>query len=179
MNGSKQGLTLVVGLGNAGKEYKMTKHNIGLLALEYLAAKKYEARFKPKISVAGHVAEVPAKRIVLYWPETFMNICGMNVKLALNKYKVNDNSRLIVLHDCLETKLGVIKTGKTGSFKGHNGLKSISNSLGGAKDFHRIAIGIGRPAERDQSIVSKYVLSPFEEEVFQDVFVRHSFPAIH
>eukprot|EP00806_Schmidingerella_arcuata_P007540 Macronucleus_7910.p1 GENE.Macronucleus_7910~~Macronucleus_7910.p1 ORF type:complete len:128 (+),score=22.42 Macronucleus_7910:1-384(+) len=117
--------------------------------------------------------------MVLYWPETFMNICGKNVQLALNKYKVSDRTRLIVMHDCLETKLGVVKVGKTGSFKGHNGLKSISNSLGGAKDFYRVAIGIGRPVERDQDIVSNYVLSPFERSVYDDVFLAKSFPTIH
>ena len=114
--------------------------------------------------------------MVLYWPETFMNICGKNVKLAMGKYKINDRVKLVVLHDCLETKLGVVKFSKTGSFKGHNGLKSISNALGGAKDFHRVAIGIGRPVERDQDIVSNYVLSPFEREVFDDVFLKRSFP---
>ena len=90
-----------------------------------------------------------------------MNICGKNVKLATNKYKVSDRSWLIVLHDCLETKLGKVKVTQTASFKGHNGLKSISQTLGGAKDFYRVAIGVGRPVERDQATVSSYVLSPF------------------
>ena len=78
-----------------------------------------------------------------------MNICGKNVKIALTKYKITDRAKLIVLHDCLETKIGKIKVTQTNSFKGHNGLKSISNALGGAKDFYRVAIGIGRPIERD------------------------------
>ena len=95
------------------------------------------------------MAEDHHKGLVLYWPETFMNICGKQVKMAANKYKVTDRSRIIVLHDCLETKLGKVKVTQTNSFKGHNGLKSISNAFGGAKDFYRVAIGIGRPVERD------------------------------
>ena len=131
------------------------------------------------MTLGGHVAEVPRKKLVFYWPETFMNISGKNVRLAVNKYSITDRSKLIVLHDCLETKLGVVKFGNTGSFKGHNGLKSISNSLGGAKDFYRVAIGIGRPVERDQEIVSGYVLSPFDKKDYDDEFLAKSFPAIH
>ena len=60
--------------------------------------------------IGGHVAEVSGSNsIILYWPETFMNICGKNVKAALNKYKITDRQKLIVLHDCLETKVGKIK----------------------------------------------------------------------
>ena len=127
MSGSKKaGLTLVVGLGNTGKQYASTKHNVGLLALQYLAEKKYGARFQTKVTVGGYVAEVRGSGLVLYWPETYMNICGKNVQMALSKYKINDRSRLVILHDCLETKLGKVKLSNTGSFKGHNGLKSIS-----------------------------------------------------
>ena len=68
------------------------------------------------------------------------------------------------MHDCLETKVGKFKVSTTASFKGHNGLKSISQELGGAKDFARVAIGIGRPLERDPATVSSYVLSPFKQE---------------
>ena len=63
-----------------------------------------------------------------------MNICGKNVKFAMNKHRI-PKERLIVIHDCLETKLGNVKSHKSTSFKGHNGLKSISWELGGFKDF--------------------------------------------
>ena len=82
-----------------------------------------------------------------------MNICGKNVKLCMNKHQI-DKQKLIVLHDCLETKIGKVKIQKSTSFKGHNGLKSISQELGGYKDFQRIAIGIGRPEERDPETVA-------------------------
>ena len=92
-----------------------------------------------------------------------MNISGKNVKLACRKYSIQ-TPNLIVLHDCLETKVGKFKVSTTASFKGHNGLKSISQEFGGAKDFTRVALGIGRPIERDAATVSSYVLSPFSDE---------------
>ena len=100
-----------------------------------------------------------------------MNICGKNVKLCMNKHHI-EKSKLIVLHDCLETKVGKVKLQQGTSFKGHNGLKSISQELGGFKDFQRVAIGIGRPEERDPATVATYVLSNFtneEEELYDNL----------
>ena len=100
--------------------------------------------------------------LVLYWPENFMNLIGKNVKLAQNRYKVSPIKNLIILHDCLETKPGIAKIVAPGiSVRGHNGLKSISDNFGGSKEFTRIAIGIGRPEERDPEIVANYVLANF------------------
>ena len=115
--------TLVVGLGNTGTQYAKTRHNIGLIALKDIA-RRYNTSWKTKITLGGHVAEV-SPSLILYWPETFMNICGKNVKLCMNKHQI-DKTKLIVIHDCLETKLGKVKLQQGSSFKGHNGLKSIS-----------------------------------------------------
>ncbi len=150
--------TFVVGLGNTGSQYARTRHNIGLIAVKNLAS-KYNSSWKTKISCGGRVAQ-PSQNLIFFWPETFMNICGKNVKICMNKYKI-EKSQLIVIHDCLETKLGKVKLQQSSSFKGHNGLKSICAELGGFKDFKRIAIGIGRPEERDQGTVATYVLSNF------------------
>ena len=87
-------------------------------------------------------------KLLLYWPETLMNVSGKNVKLCLAKNQI-DRQNLIVVHDSLETKPGRLKLSKGTSFQGHNGLKSISQELGGFKDFQRVGIGIGRPVERD------------------------------
>ena len=144
---ANKNLSMVVGLGNMGRQYAQTKHNVGLMALQHLAA-HYKVSFKPKISLGGHIAEVRNQNLILYWPETFMNIAGKNVKIAAKKFSI-ERPRIIVMHDCLETKVGKIKLTTTASFKGHNGLKSISTEMGGAKDFTRLAIGIGRPIERD------------------------------
>ena len=77
--GRKVVSTLIVGLGNAGGKYEFTKHNIGLLALQDLAKNQYRVNFSPKPTLAGHVAVAQTQSLVLYWPETFMNICGKNV----------------------------------------------------------------------------------------------------
>lgn len=96
---------------------------------------------------------------------TLMNIAGKNVKLAVKKLQV-EKTHIIILHDCLETKFGVAKLilpEEKKSFKGHNGLKSVSQELGGFTNFSRIAIGIGRPEARDQITVADYVLSGFNK----------------
>ena len=95
-----------------------------------------------------------------------MNVLGKNVKAALKVFNVPQEN-IIVLHDDLEQKLGKFRIVKGTSFKGHNGLKSISQELGGYKDFIRIGIGIGRPENRDQKDVSSYVLSNFKTEEIQ------------
>jgi|LauGreDrversion4_2_1035121.scaffolds.fasta_scaffold243687_1 PTH1 family peptidyl-tRNA hydrolase len=99
-------MNLVVGLGNTGQQYARTRHNVGLMALEKLG-QKLALNWKPKISLGGHTAS-DNNKILLYWPETFMNICGKNVKLVIGKHKI-DKNKLIVIHDCLETKLGAVK----------------------------------------------------------------------
>ena len=117
---------LIVGLGNTGKQYARNRHNVGLICLQQMA-RHYQVEFKLKANLAGHVAEI-SDQMILYWPESFMNLIGKNVKLATSKFKVSSPySNLIVLHDCLETKPGIVKILPPGiSFRGHNGLKSIS-----------------------------------------------------
>jgi PTH1 family peptidyl-tRNA hydrolase len=93
-------------------------------------------------------------------PVTYMNIIGKNVAKAMKNERIEKTS-LIVIHDDLEQKIGRVRAVKGTSFKGHNGLKSISQELGGFKDFLRFQIGIGRPEARDQNLVADYVLSNF------------------
>jgi len=154
---TEQKLKLVVGLGNIRKQYSNTKHNIGIMCLQSLA-KHYNVQFKK--ALGGQVAEVPEKNLILFWPDTYVNISGQAVKKAMKKYNI-DSSQLVVLHDNMESAVGKVKqTSKTG-FQGHNGLKSICESLGGSNDFTRMSIGVGRPGSRDQTIVSNFVLSQF------------------
>ena len=96
-------------------------------------------------------------------PNSYMNILGKNVKQALSTFKI-PKENIIVIHDDLEQKLGKYRIVKGTSFKGHNGLKSISEHMGGYKDFTRIGIGIDRPIDRDPSSVANYVLSNFSVE---------------
>ena len=118
--------------------------------------------------------------VILLKPNAYMNVLGKNVRKALKAFSI-PKEQIIVLHDDLEQKLGNYRVVKGTSFKGHNGLKSIAQECQGYKDFVRIGIGIGRPESRDQSAVSKYVLSNFsqqelqtlEREVFKTIFEKH------
>ena len=89
-----------------------------------------------------------------------MNISGQQIKKLMKKYNVL-SSQLVVLHDDMESNVGKVKYISNNSFQGHNGLKSICESLGGSNDFTRMSIGVGRPGSRDQTIVSNFVLSQF------------------
>jgi len=114
------------------------------------------------LSLAGLYGE--SSRIKFYIPITFMNICGKNVKLCLNKLKIK-TTEICVFHDDLEIKKGTFVYSKPGSsFWGHNGLKSISSSMNNANDFYRIKLGIGRPKSHEPEDVAKYCLQKFTKE---------------
>lgn len=127
-------------------------------------AKHYHVQFRK--ALGGQVAEVPSENLILYQPDTYMNISGQPVKKAMKKYNI-DSSQLVVLHDNLELSVGSVKQMSNSGFQGHNGLKSIGEALGGINDFTRLSIGIGRPGNRDQKIVSNFVLSPFGTQELQ------------
>ena len=98
-----------------------------------------------------------------------MNICGRNVKKASKELNI-PNKNIIVLHDCCETKLGVVKLNQgEKSFKGHNGLRSIHNDLQKSFEFSRIAIGIGKPALKESGVLADFVLSPFTQLDYQEM----------
>lgn len=98
-------LKLIVGLGNIGKEYNNTKHNIGIMCVQSLA-KYYHVQFKK--ALGGQIAEVKDKNLILYWPDTYMNVSGKSVKNAMKKYNI-DSTQLIVLHDNLESDVGKVE----------------------------------------------------------------------
>ena len=92
------------------------------MAIDHLA-RQLKASWTTSVKLGGHTAE--HRNVLFYWPETFMNLSGKNVKRILSKKRV-ERENMIVIYDCLETKLGKVKVSTGTSFKGHNGLKSIS-----------------------------------------------------
>ena len=98
-------MKLVIGLGNPGKEYSNTRHNIGIMCLQSLA-KSHNVQLRK--GLGGYVAEVPAKNLILYQPDSYMNVSGQAVKKAMKKYAI-DSSQLVILHDNLESTVGSIK----------------------------------------------------------------------
>ena len=151
---------IVVGLGNPGKEYAATRHNIGFIFLDYLAD-KYRFTFKGTKWQAETVKDLSWGYPVLFVkPQTYMNLSGAAVRAIADFYQV-DSSRIIVIHDDLDLPLGRTKIMINRGSGGHNGIRSLIDHLGG-NDFVRIRIGIGRPDNLER--VSDFVLSRFEQE---------------
>jgi len=152
---------LIVGLGNPGKEYENTRHNVGFLVLERIAEKKRMA-FGKKAGSSSCAERAEEKlNIVLLKPGTFMNLSGEAVKKAIRRYRVGDLSDLIVLVDDADLPFGKLRLRSQGSSGGHRGLESIIQALG-TNAFPRLRIGIGRSGKREE--LRDYVLEPFSEE---------------
>lgn len=151
---------LIVGLGNPGTMYEMTRHNIGALVLKAFAS-RFGWKFKRSLKLKGKVASgvIHATEIRLLLPTTFMNLSGVSVRRAVDHFRI-EQSRLLVLSDDVHLSFGKMRFRETGSPGGHNGLKSIEQSLH-SKDYPRLKIGIGDKYFGD---LAEYVLSPFEEE---------------
>jgi PTH1 family peptidyl-tRNA hydrolase len=153
-------MKLIVGLGNPGKEYDGTRHNVGFQAIDLLAGRcegsrssKFEAElFKGRLD--GH-------DVLLMKPQTYMNLSGEAVSQAANFYKIDVRADLIVIHDDLDLPPGAVRMQRDISSAGHNGVKSIIERLG-HQEFTRIRIGIGRPT--DPTPIDDYVLHRFSPD---------------
>ncbi|MDI2126748.1 aminoacyl-tRNA hydrolase [Yinghuangia seranimata] len=147
---------LVVGLGNPGPEYAGNRHNIGFLVADLLA-ERVGGRFKTHKSRAQVVeGRLAGRRVVLAKPMSYMNLSGGPVTALRDFYKV-PLERIVVVHDELDIDFAVLRLKRGGGDNGHNGLKSITKSLG--PDYHRVRFGIGRPPGRMD--VAAFVLKDF------------------
>jgi len=153
---------LVAGLGNPGREYAHTRHNVGWMVVDELA-RRHDGSFRGKFS--GRLAEVrlDALRLALLEPETYMNESGRSIAAAVRFFKVASDHRLLIVHDDVDLEPGRLQARLGGGFAGHNGLRSIAQALG-TPDFQRLRIGVGRPERGDRRPVSDYVLSPFDPD---------------
>jgi PTH1 family peptidyl-tRNA hydrolase len=149
----------VVGLGNPGSEYAETRHNVGFGVVELLAARAGAGRFSVHKRSNSDVAEgrLAGRKIVLARPRTYMNVSGGPVA-GLVKYFSVPPEEIVVVHDDLDLGFGVIRLKRGGGEGGHNGLRSISRSLG-TKDYYRVRFGIGRPPGRQDP--ADFVLKRF------------------
>lgn len=153
-------MRLVVGLGNPGKKYQLSRHNFGFLVIEHLARIHKVRFFLPRFKGRTARISIDGERIMLLKPWTYMNLSGQSVALAVRALKINPE-QLIVIHDDLDLELGQIKLGFSLSSAGHKGLESIIEHLG-TKDFYRVRLGIGKPKDKEE--VVEYVLDRFSEE---------------
>ena len=152
------GPALVVGLGNPGPEYAETRHNVGVRVVELLAARAGGGRFSKHKSNADVLeGRLAGRRAVLAVPRTYMNVSGGPVAGLLRYYGVEPTD-LVVVHDDLDLGFGVVRLKQGGGEGGHNGLRSISASIG-TKDYLRVRFGIGRPPGRQDP--ADFVLKRF------------------
>jgi PTH1 family peptidyl-tRNA hydrolase len=149
---------LVAGLGNPGREYERTRHNVGWMAIDELA-RRHGGSFRSKFD--GQVSEIrlDGLRLALLKPETYMNVSGKSISAARRFFKVEPDS-LLVVHDDVDLEAGRLQARAGGGLAGHNGLRSIASALG-TQDFLRLRIGVGRPGRGDRRPVADYVLSAF------------------
>jgi PTH1 family peptidyl-tRNA hydrolase len=156
-------IRLIVGLGNPGREYEATRHNVGFWWVDTLA-QDHQLNFKLEAKFQGMTARgmVHEHELILLKPQTFMNLSGRAVAAVAQFYKIPP-AQILVVHDELDLPPGVAKLKSGGGHGGHNGLKDIIAQLG-TKDFWRLRIGIGHPGDRAE--VSNYVLhAPRREEL--------------
>ena len=152
---------IIVGLGNPGKQYEKTRHNIGFDFIDALADKYnisvLEAKFKALIGKGV----IEGQKVVLVKPLTYMNLSGESIRQVIDFYKVDEESELIVVYDDISLNPGGLRIRAKGSAGGHNGIKNIIQHLGHDK-FMRIKIGVGeKPKGWD---LVDYVLGRFTTE---------------
>ena len=149
---------LVVGLGNPGREYERTRHNVGAEVVALLAD-RHGGSFKRSKLEQSLVADVRigGQKVTLAFPQTYMNDSGQAVRALVRHHNVEDLTDLVVVHDELDLPIGRMKVKDGGGLAGHNGLRSIVQHL---KDdsFRRIRIGVGKPRTKEQG--ANHVLSP-------------------
>ena len=153
---------LVAGLGNPGREYAATRHNVGFMVAEELA-RRLGGSWRAKFS--GDLAEVRLNglRLALLKPQTFMNESGRSVGAAARFFKVEPED-LVVVHDEVDLEPGRLQARLGGGLAGHNGLRSVAQHLG-TPEFGRLRIGVGRPERGDPRPVADFVLSEFSPEL--------------
>lgn len=152
---------IIVGLGNPGKQYENTRHNIGFDVIETLAEQDHVAVLEKKHKAIIGKGFVSGQKCILAKPQTFMNLSGESVRQLLDYYKVDETAELIVISDDVSLEIGQIRIRKKGSAGGHNGLKNIIAHLG-HDSFVRVKMGVGeKPPGYD---LADYVLGHYTSE---------------
>lgn len=164
---------VVVGLGNPGKDYHLTRHNVGFRCVDQFALEhglKWEHKRGPIMWTEGHVnIDETAHTIMLAKPRTFMNFSGQAMKYIISRWHIPEG-KLLIVYDDMDLPLGTIRVKPKGSSGGHNGIKSVISELG-TEEIPRIRIGIGRDFKQDSDAI-EHVLSSFdtdEEKVLEKV----------
>ncbi|WP_459479844.1 aminoacyl-tRNA hydrolase [Clostridium saccharoperbutylacetonicum] len=149
---------LIVGLGNPGKEYEETRHNIGFKVVDNIA-KEYNIQInRQKFKGIYGEGFINGEKVILLKPTTYMNLSGESVREVVNFYNI-ENDEILIIYDDISLDVGKLRIREKGSAGGHNGIKSIIAHLG-SEVFSRIKIGVGQP----NSDLVKHVLGKFSKE---------------
>lgn len=152
---------IIVGLGNPGKDYANTRHNIGFDVIDKLAEMENISVLEKKHKAIIGKGYIDGQKVILIKPQTYMNLSGESVREAVDYYKVDEKEELIVISDDISLSPGQIRIRKKGSAGGHNGLKNIIQHLG-HDEFQRVKMGVGeKPKGYD---LADYVLGHFTAE---------------
>ncbi len=151
---------LILGLGNPGPRYELTRHNAGFLVVDNLAEKHNIALTRHGYQCLYGQGTIDDLDVVVAKPMTYMNRSGRSAKALLSALKLLPE-QVVVVHDDIDLPLGKIKKKSKGGDGGQLGIRSITECLQ-TREYHRIRIGIGRPEDRDDIV--DYVLTPFEDE---------------
>lgn len=161
-------MRLLVGLGNPGSRYAMTRHNVGFMAVDAIAQRYRFPGFRAKFQGSFAEGMIGDARVIALKPETYMNLSGDSVGAAARFYKIAP-AEIAVIHDDIDLADGKLRVKRGGGAGGHNGLRSIDDALG--PDYWRVRVGIGHPGQRE--LVEAYVLQnfPAEERLWLDPLI--------
>lgn len=152
---------IIAGLGNPGRNYVGTRHNMGFEVIDTIASKYNISITKEKFCAKFGEGRIAGEKVILVKPQTFMNLSGDAIREFLNWYKV-ESGNLIVIYDDVSLPVGKLRIRPKGSAGGHNGMKSIIYQIG-TDIFPRIKVGVGAPRNKDYDLAD-YVLSKFTKE---------------
>ena len=156
-------MKVVIGLGNPGKKYEKTRHNIGFIAIDNLRKKMNISDEREKFQALVSEKNIDGEKVIFLKPQTFMNLSGNSVIEIVNFYKLDPKKDIIVIYDDMDLSFGDIRIREKGSSGGHNGIKSIISHIG--EEFIRIKCGIGAK-ERD---AVEHVLGEFNQTEQKDL----------
>lgn len=152
---------IIVGLGNPGKQYEHTRHNVGFDTIDVLAERYHISVDAKKHKALYGKGMIEGNKVILAKPQTFMNLSGESVRELIDFYKADETEDLIIIYDDISLDPGQLRLRAKGSAGGHNGIKSIIAHLGG-QEFKRVKVGVGeKPKGFD---LADYVLSRFPKE---------------
>lgn len=168
---------LVVGLGNPGKEYARSRHNVGEEVCAELARRAGTALRMGRDQAMVAETSLAGRRVVLAFPTTYVNDSGQSVGAMVRRYGIDDPAQLIVVHDELDLPPATVRVKVGGGLAGHNGLRSITQHLK-TQDYARVRIGVGKPPSKERG--ADHVLSriPTAERKLLDVAVQEAADAV-